>query len=127
VKKLVVKLSFYIPEYIDILREFHLPSGQKDFTALPVNALQKCSHDKERHPVVIFSDDTLVGFFVLHTGSGITSFTNNPHAMLIRALSINYVHQGKGFAKRAMKILPEFVAEHFPSINEITLAVNEKR
>jgi hypothetical protein len=52
--------------------------------------------------------------------------TTNPKAILLRALSINYRHQGNGYAKAAMKTLPLFVKNHFTKVDEIVLAVNEK-
>lgn len=46
--------------------------------------------------------------------------------MLLTALSINHLEQGKGFAKHAMRLLSEFVKSEFPSYDEIVLAVNHK-
>ncbi|QPA32630.1 GNAT family N-acetyltransferase [Thermaerobacillus caldiproteolyticus] len=81
--------------------------------------------DPYRHPVVILYRDTTVGFFVLHEGKNIASFTNNRNTMLIRAFSVNLIHQGKRCTKRAFHLLTAFVMKHFPNINEIVLAVNE--
>jgi RimJ/RimL family protein N-acetyltransferase len=122
----LVNLCFYQSEHYDALKAFWLPEDQKAFTALPLEALEKCKEEKERRPVVILNGKTPVGFFVLHTGENIRPFTDNPRAVLLRALSVNYSEQGKGYAKKAMALLPAFVKAHFPDVNEIVLAVNER-
>jgi RimJ/RimL family protein N-acetyltransferase len=124
-EKQLVKLCFYQPEYGKALQEFNLSEEQKEFTALPSDALKQCLKDSNRRPVVIVVESTVVGFFVLHYGKNISSFTKNPNAILLRALSIDSICQGKGYAKRAMLQVPEFVSKHFNWINEIVLAVNE--
>jgi RimJ/RimL family protein N-acetyltransferase len=124
-EKQSVKLCFFEPKHNRILQTFNLSEEQKKFTALPNDALKLCLEDSNRHPVVIVAENTVVGFFVLHFGKNISSFTNNPNAILLRALSVNPIYQGKGYAKRAMLQVPEFVSTHFKHINEIVLAVNE--
>jgi RimJ/RimL family protein N-acetyltransferase len=123
--KQVVELCFYQPEHDEILQTFNLSEEQKKFTALPNDALKLCKEDSNRHPVVIVAENTVVGFFVLHFGKNISSFTNNPNAILLRAFSVSPIFQGKGYAKRAMLQVPEFVSKHFKLVNEIVLAVNE--
>nr|WP_281285962.1 GNAT family N-acetyltransferase [Melghirimyces algeriensis] len=92
---------------------------------MPRQALMKCHQDSERYPIVILHKNEPVGFFVLHMGNGIRGYTDNARAVLIRALSITRHAQGKGFALQAMKSLPTFVRKHFPTVNEMVLAVNE--
>jgi RimJ/RimL family protein N-acetyltransferase len=82
--------------------------------------------DPSRYPIVILVEGDPVGFFVLHEGEGISTFTDNPNAILVRAFSINHKHQGKGYAKMAMLGLPNFVKKNFTTIEEIVLAVNAK-
>jgi RimJ/RimL family protein N-acetyltransferase len=55
----------------------------------------------------------------------IRNFTDNVHAIFLRAFSIDWKHQGKGYAGLAMNILPKFVLNHFPQVVEIVLTVNE--
>ena len=71
-------------------------------------------------------DNELVTFFVLHKNDGVKPYTNNENSILIRAFSTDFHHQGKGYAKQALKILPDFVRNNFLGINEIILAVNVK-
>lgn len=121
-----VSLTFFEENHREALSAFYLEEKQEKFTAMPSDALQKCEEDPGRSPVVITVSDKPVGFFVLHAGENIRDFTANPHAMVIRALSINHTEQGKGYAKEAMLQLPAFVSTHFHKINELILAVNFK-
>jgi RimJ/RimL family protein N-acetyltransferase len=121
-----VRLSFYHSEHYAVLQSFYLPKEQEKFTALPTEVIDLAIQDENRYPVIILSRDTPVGFFVLYDGKDIQAFTSNPNAISLRAFSINYIHQGKGYAKKALRLLPGFVMKHFPNINEIVLAVNEK-
>jgi len=109
-----------------VLSTFELPEEQLMFTGLPVEVLPQCRQDPARHPIVILADDVPVGFFVLHEGEGIRTYTDNPRALLLRAFSINTPHQGKGYAKRALRLLPAFAAAHFPHCNEVMLVVNQR-
>ncbi|WP_085523313.1 GNAT family N-acetyltransferase [Tuberibacillus sp. Marseille-P3662] len=122
----MIELCFCQPQHEAALRQFYLPNEQKRFTALPAEALIKCAEDHEQYPVVILSDQYPIGFFVLHLGEGIRGIIDIEHAVLIRALSVNYEYQGQGHAMKAMKQLPSFVREHFPAKYEIVLVVNQR-
>ncbi|WP_134684953.1 GNAT family N-acetyltransferase [Brevibacillus migulae] len=121
-----VTLCFYRPEHSAGLSAFYLPEEQKQFTALPAEVLSESLRDSNRHPVVITAGEKPVGFFVLHHGKEIGPFTSNERALLLRAFSIDHVHQGMGYAKAAMLLLPAFTAKHFPDLTEIVLAVNAR-
>jgi RimJ/RimL family protein N-acetyltransferase len=123
-EKQAISLSFFKSEYTALLRDYQLHDEQKKFTALPLDALKKCERNRERHPVVIFYGNELAGFFVLHGWDGVKEFSDNKDAILLRAYSVNAAFQGKGIANNSMSLLPSFVRAHFPSKNEIILAVN---
>ncbi len=57
---------------------------------------------------------------------GVKPYSENPKAMLLRAFSTDLHHQGKGYAKESLMLLPEFVRAKFPDFNNIVLAVNVK-
>ncbi|MCK8487682.1 GNAT family N-acetyltransferase [Paenibacillus sp. MBLB2552] len=120
-------LRFYAEEDFEALQRFELPSEQVVFTALPDEALEAAAQDPNRYPVVILSvEGEAVGFFVLHLNAEITSLVDNPRAIILRALSVDFRQQGKGYAKAAMLQLPAFVGEYFPEVDEIVLAVNAR-
>lgn len=125
--KHLISLSFYEEKYKDKLMAFDLPDEQAEFTGLPVETLQSALQDDNKYPVVIADGDTAVGFFILHTGNGISDFyPDYSEVMLLRAFLIDYPWQGKGIAKTAMSLLPQFMRSNFPLIGEIVLVVNEK-
>ncbi|WP_010497143.1 GNAT family N-acetyltransferase [Paenibacillus elgii] len=125
-KEQIIRLSFYRHEHEAALRAFELSEEQAKFTALPGEVLELSLNDENRYPVVILAGDVPVGFFVLHRGEVTAPFSDNPNAILLRAFSIDQAHQGRGYGKRAMRTAAAFVAEHFPGVEEIVLAVNEQ-
>ena len=46
--------------------------------------------------------------------------------MLLTALSVNHAKQGRGYAKKGMLLLKDFVKTEFPNCDEIVLVVNHK-
>lgn len=121
------QLRFYTEDDFEAFQRFELPSEQVAFTALPGEALEAAAQDPNRYPVVIQSlEGETVGFFVLHLNAELTSLVDNPRAILLRALSIDFRQQGQGYAKAAMLQLPAFVGKHFPEVDEIVLAVNAR-
>jgi len=122
----LVHLEFYKPKYRKQLEQFFLPEEQLQYTSLPIEAIEQCNNDKERYPIVILYKDIPAGFFVLHGWDGVKAYSDNRHAILLRAYSINHIYQGKGIAKKSLQLLPSFVNQHFPDKNEIILAVNKR-
>lgn len=122
-----ISLSLYEEKFRDKLMNFDLSDDQARFTGLPVETLETALQDDNKYPVVIAEGETAVGFFILHTGNGISDFYANYYeAMLLRAFLIDYAWQGKGIAKEAMSLLPQFIRSNFSFIREIVLAVNEQ-
>lgn len=125
-QKGVVSLEFYHPDYLPNLAEYYLPPEQQIHAAAPLDAVEKCSRETDRHPIVILNNGTLAGFFVLHGWEGVKEFSTNEQAILLRSYSINAALQGKGIAKRSMQLLPAFIKENFPERNEVILSVNHR-
>ncbi|MDM5304208.1 GNAT family N-acetyltransferase [Peribacillus frigoritolerans] len=119
-----ITLMPYLPEHLHQLSQFYLPDTQTPFSALPDESLKYCREDCDRHSIVILAKGIPVGFFVLHIGENITRFTSDKKAILLRGFLIDQKHQGKGIAKKALQILPEFAKGIFPNKDSIILAVN---
>lgn len=81
---------------------------------------------KGQYRIVVLFNDEPVGFFLLHATKRVQEYTDNPHAMLLTALSIDYKQQGRGIAKNSMNQLPAFVREEFPGCDQVVLAVNHR-
>jgi len=119
-----MQLYFYNEGFRNEIEQYALTEEQLRFTGTPVDGIKLSSEDSDRHPILAMEGDTLVNFFVLHKNEGVKPYSDNQHAILIRAFSTDSRHQGKGYAYSALTTLPNFVREHFRETNEIVLAVN---
>ena len=120
-----MKLTFYDEMLRKNLNDYNLTEEQLRFTMAPIRAVEISINDKERFPVVQLNDDTdIVTFFVLHVGSGVEDYSDNEHAILLRAFSTDARFVGQGYAKNALRLLPIFVQSNFAYVNEIVLAVD---
>lgn len=118
-----IELVHFSESYVEQLNRFELPEEQHQFTALP----QEISIEKVgQYPIVILSGGVPVGFFVLHATDRVQQYSSNPQAMLLTALSIDHQQQGRGYAKKAMFALADFVRQEFKECNEVVLVVNHK-
>ncbi|WP_432360458.1 GNAT family N-acetyltransferase [Sporosarcina sp. UB5] len=118
-----VQLKHFSNDYLEALETFELPSEQEQFTSLPSEVLNVTEGE---HRIVILDENEPVGFFLLHLNERIKEYSDNHNALLLTALSVNHKKQGKGYAKRGMLLLSNFVKTEFPNCDEIVLAVNHK-
>ncbi|EEL98937.1 Acetyltransferase, GNAT [Bacillus mycoides DSM 2048] len=117
-----IQLVPYKEQYKEIIQSFTLPSEQVQFTANPGELLEKA-----KNVVVILDYNGVpVGVFILQTGDRVQEFTENKDAILLTSFSINHNKQNKGYAKKSLALLQEFVKYYYPVKNEVILAVNEK-
>lgn len=120
----IIDLQILRPEHIQALLSFELPEEQEQFTALPKDVME--SGEGQFPVVIVKNNDNPVGFFILHATKRVKEYSDNPHAMLLTALSINYLQQGKGYAGKSMAQLHSFLKRQFPSCCEVVLAVNRR-
>lgn len=106
---------------LDLLQGYRV--SENSFVTHPIDVMKKNQSEEEKYPVVILNEDKLVGFFILQAGPHLSLYTSNEDALLFTNHSIDLYSQRKGFAKRSLQILPEYVKQHFPTITEIVLAV----
>ncbi|MBO2536743.1 GNAT family N-acetyltransferase [Rummeliibacillus suwonensis] len=121
-----VFLDFYKDQYKEELSNYRLTNEQIMYSGLPMESINECKQDPERHPVVILYDHRPVGFLVLHGWSGVRQYSQNQNALLLRAFSVNGDFQGKGIATKSLQLLDTFIKKHFPKTEEVILAVNHK-
>ncbi|EJS76417.1 GNAT family N-acetyltransferase [Bacillus cereus] len=122
-----IQLVPYREKYKEIIQSFTLPSEQVQFTSDPGELLEKAKSDRTKNVIVILDyNEVPVGIFALQTGERVQEFTENENALLLTSFSINYNRQKKGYAKKSLALLQEFVKRYFPIKNEVVLAVNEK-
>ncbi|PET93783.1 GNAT family N-acetyltransferase [Bacillus cereus] len=122
-----IQLVPYKEQYKEIIQSFTLPSEQVQFTANPDELLEKAKNDRTKNVIVILDYSGVpVGIFALQTGDRVQEFTENKDAILLTSFSVNHDKQRKGYAKKSLALLQDFVKNYYPIINEVILAVNEK-
>lgn len=119
-----MELNFYTNQCQHLIENYELTEEQLRFTGIPRECIKLCEKDPDRFSILAIDNDQLVTFFNLHRNEGVKPYSQNRHAILLRAFSTDARHQGKGYAKRALKLLPQFVNKEFPYVDEIVLAVN---
>jgi len=92
----------------------------------PRDTIEITKADSSRFPVPGLAGGRLVTFFVLHRQKGVRPYFKNPKAIDLRSFSTDDHDPGRGLAKRALRLLPDFVRTHFPEIGGRILAVNVK-
>lgn len=110
----------------DKIDNYNLSEEQLQYTGTPSNAVELGNLDSNRHAILAINNNDLVTFFVLHENEGVKPYSENSNAILLRTFSTDYRHQGKGYAKQSLLLLPKFIKGEFKHINEIVLAVNVK-
>ncbi|MCL2200729.1 MAG: GNAT family N-acetyltransferase [Oscillospiraceae bacterium] len=120
-----INLKFYEQQYLEDLDKIQLTEEHLWFTSTPGEVI-KTLQDPNRRMVLILNENVCVGYFVLHEKDGALDIGFDDRALLIRALAVNALEQGKGFAYQGMSMLPEFVKAHYPYIDKIVLIVNSK-
>ncbi|WP_313385309.1 GNAT family N-acetyltransferase [Chishuiella sp.] len=124
-----ISLKSYHKSHYDELIKFDLPQDQINFTALPGHAIEQMNNriDQENlKAITIVLKDKPIGFFILDYGKDKLELTDNINSLLLLSLSINHLYQGKGYGKKAMYLLDEFIKSNYTNIEELVLAVNFK-
>ncbi|WP_075617899.1 GNAT family N-acetyltransferase [Paenisporosarcina indica] len=121
-----MQLYFYDDSFNHLIKQYKLTEEQLRFTSTPNECINLSNEDLNRSSILALENEKLVTFFVLHRNDGVKPYSDNHKSILIRAFSTDYRHQGNGYAKKALMLLPDFVKKHFRDINEIVLAVNIK-
>ena len=117
-------LMFYEDKAQNLVEQYTLTEEQLRYTKSPQESIELAKQDNSRHAILAMDGNKLVTFFILHEKEGVTPYSSNEQALLIRSFSTDFYEQGKGYAKTALQLLPDFVRKHFPYINELVLGVN---
>lgn len=121
-----MELIFYTEENQRQINSYNLTEEQLRYTGHPIECVELGKEDIHRYSILGMEKEKLVTFFCLHKNEGVRPYSNNKNAILLRAFSTDNYFQGKGYAKQALMLLPNFIKENFEDINEIVLAVNVK-
>lgn len=119
-------LEEYTPQHKEVVNNYYLTEEMNYYTSHPKDCLLKSAENKSFHSILAFSDQALVTFLVLDEGKDNMLYTDNKNTMLLRSFSTDSRFLKKGHAKEALRILPKFIQQNYPHIEEIVLAVNMK-
>lgn len=120
--KAVKSRPYHVSLYADLVN-FTLSAEDREFTKTPLENIDLANRDQERHSTLVYDDKgQCVGFFTLHEGDGVKPYSAN--AIFFRSFSVDSHYRGFGFGKKVMRVLPQYVKQYYPTINEIYLAVN---
>ena len=119
-----MNLLLYNESLQPLIDQYQLSEEQLEFTGTPSECIELAKENRNRHCILAMEEGELVTFFVLHEKDGPKSYSDNPAAILLRTFSTAFNHQGKGYAKQSLVLLPDFVRAHFPHGTEIVLGVN---
>jgi RimJ/RimL family protein N-acetyltransferase len=125
-KSPTVKLVEFNEQYTHQLSNFSLPEDQLEFTSLPLEKINHPKVSKTSIHVLVISNNEPVGYFALEDGEKVHKYSDNPKARILTSFSIDSKFQGKGLAKQGLKLLPSFVKNVLPDINEVVLGVNKR-
>ncbi|GKV54261.1 N-acetyltransferase [Sporosarcina sp. NCCP-2222] len=123
--KTSIDLVEYTTEYFEYLSDYYLPEEQLQFTKMPLEKINETNISKTAKHVLILENGVPVGYFALEDGEKLSKYSQNTNARLLTAFSIDFKNQGKGLAKIALQLLPEFVKNTLSEIDEIVLGVNQ--
>lgn len=121
-----VTLEKYDEIYLEDIKNYYLEEVQLEYTALPVWGLEEALKNPEKMPVLVVSESRMIGFFILDRGEARAIYSNNKNAILLRSFSIENQWQGKGYAKKALSLLKNFINSNFIGIEEVVLGVNHR-
>ncbi|WP_337084643.1 GNAT family N-acetyltransferase [Elizabethkingia anophelis] len=116
----------YNDEHYEALTSYILDETQSQFSLVPREILDNSEimENKGRFQYTILHESNVAGFFSLDFSADLQNYSDSANAVLLRALSMNPEFQGKGIAKSAMIMLPDFVKKHFPGVEKIVFGVN---
>lgn len=121
----MLSLIPYNPSHFTSL-SYQLNEVQSQFTTSIDDCVNKRKdlEDVDKSIIVVESDKTPIGFFILDRGNDRLQLTENPASLLIRSYSINPEYQGKGYGKKVMELVADYVIQQYDSVHELVLSVN---
>lgn len=121
-----MELMEYREEYKEAVTNYFLTDEMTYFTGTPQENIALSQKNPQHHPILAFSQQKLVTFFVLDAGPQKADYTDENDALLLRSFSTDARFLRRGYAKEALRLLSDFVKTHFPAMKQIVLAVNKK-
>ncbi|WP_086314537.1 hypothetical protein A5821_002115 [Enterococcus sp. 7F3_DIV0205] len=120
-------LTMYDDKHQTLINNYCLSERKLRYVREPKIALSLIKKDPQRHAVLVFEGEHLVAFLTLFEAKGSSPYSDNPNCLLVQDLSTDYRHLRNGYIKQAVQLLPAFVHQHFSTIDQLTIIVNEDK
>ncbi|MED3804094.1 hypothetical protein P4562_19415 [Lysinibacillus xylanilyticus] len=77
-----MRLKFYEANDEYLIDRYTITEEQLRYTMSPKASIELVKQDKDRHTVLVFDEDKLVTFFVLHENDGVKPYSSNEQSIL---------------------------------------------
>lgn len=119
-----MKLVEYQPAFYPLIKNYYIEDDT--YTGSPLDAVNISTKAPEYHSILCIEDDVLVTFFVLDAGEDKYKYTTFKNSLLLRRFSTDSRHIRKGYAKKSLNQLRNFIHHHYPEYESVVLGVNER-
>ncbi|WP_034550546.1 GNAT family N-acetyltransferase [Carnobacterium funditum] len=117
-----IKLKEATIEDIPLIESYLLEEHQ--YADMPIKAMTNSLHETEKYPILILTENNLVGFFILQKNKVIENFPISKSCLFLKDHSVDERFQERGFGKLSIEALPDYIKIRFNEINEVILAVD---
>ncbi|MBO0446785.1 GNAT family N-acetyltransferase [Enterococcus ureilyticus] len=118
-------LTMYEDTHETLIHNYCLSEKKMRYVREPKIATALIKKDPLRHAILAFEGDYLVAFLTLYEANGGSFYSTNKNCLLVQDLSTDYRHLRNGYVQQAVQLLPTFVRQQFPTIDELMIIVNE--
>lgn len=122
-----MNLIMYNDEYQTLVNNYCLSERKLRYVREPKIAISLMKKDPQRYAVLALENDHLVAFLTLYEAQSDDCYANDEKNLFVQDISADYRHLNNGYTKQALELLPEFIHQHFPTINQLTIIVNEDK
>ena len=116
-----MKIRFYRSSDREVLQSYHLTDLR--FTNHPSQAVADLEN---RYAILGLEEHQIVTFLILDAREEKYTYGGQPESLLLRSFSTDEGFRMRGYGSQTLKLLPEFIREHFPMYKSSILGVNER-
>ncbi|MGX7264677.1 hypothetical protein [Enterococcus crotali] len=120
-------LAMYDDTHQTHIDNYCLSERKLRYVREPKIALALTKRDPKRHAVLVFEGEYLVAFMTFYETKNDISYSDNKKSLLVQDLSTDYRHLRNGYVKQAVQLLPDFIRQHFTTIEQLIIVVNEDK
>lgn len=120
----LIKIEKMVSHHLGELITFGVDESQIQFVGAIDDILTIIN--AQIRPHVITVADQVVGFFLIDTVYAKDNDFVTSHSLGLRKFFIDSTHQGNGYAKQTLNLLPAYLAATYPNHTDVYLTVNCK-